>query len=206
MGLYDADVIEKLGKEAYNYILDRVKCGIISAQNMNDISSQLHPHILGNHLRRVNSGKACDEAEFRQILGDWFNKELYDLDQKTALSRLISIINSPSVSLPAEGKRLKQISEGIEAEEKSVKVVVLLSESGVGKSSIGNCLLDLDPTHGFQESGGADSCTKKAREISGSWITNGSKCAIVDTPGLNDSENEDTEHIRGIVDLLCRRE
>ena len=115
MGLYDAEVIEHLGREAYNYIVDRVRCGVISGQHMKDISSQLHPHIFGNHLRRVESGKACDEAEFRRILSDWFNQELYDLDQKTALSKLISILKGPSVSLPAEGKRLKQISDGVEA-------------------------------------------------------------------------------------------
>ena len=114
MGVYDAEVIKRLGREAYNYMVDRVRCGVIRGQHMKDISSQLHPHILGNHLRRVESGKSCDEAEFRQILSDWFNQELFDLDQKTALSRLISILKGPSVSLPAEGKRLKQILDGIE--------------------------------------------------------------------------------------------
>ena len=206
MGLYDAKVIEHLGKEAFDYIVERVKCGVISAQNMKDISSQLHPHLLGNHLRRVESGKVCDSAEFRRILGDWFNQELYDLDQKTALLRLISILKSPSVSLPAEGKRLGQILERIEVKEKSVKISVLLGESGVGKSSIGNCLLGLDSTTGFKESSGADSCTKSGKEISGFWITNGSKCTIIDTPGLNDSDNKDTEHIRGIVEFLRLRE
>ena len=65
MGLHDAEVIQRLGKEAYDYILDRVKCGVIGAQHMSDIANQLHPHVLGNHLRRVESGKACDEAEFQ---------------------------------------------------------------------------------------------------------------------------------------------
>ena len=114
MGLYDAEVIKHLGREAYDYIVDRVKCGVISGQQMKDIAYELHPHILGNHLRRLESGKGSDEAEFRRILSDWFNQELYGLQQKTALSRLISILKGPSVSLPAEGKRLKQISEGIE--------------------------------------------------------------------------------------------
>merc|ERR1719365_245040 len=85
---------------------------------MKDISGQLHPHILGNHLRRVESGRVSDEAEFRQILSDWFNQELYNLDQKTALSRLISILKDCSVGLPAEGKKLKQILDGIEMRER----------------------------------------------------------------------------------------
>ena len=93
MSVYDADVIQQLGKEAYNYFLDRVKCGVINAQHMNDISRQLHPHVLGDHLIRIGSGTKCDEAEFRRILGDWFNQEMFDLDQQTALTRLASILS-----------------------------------------------------------------------------------------------------------------
>ena len=107
MGVHDAEVIQRLGKEAYDYILDRVKCGVITAQHMSDISSQLHPHVLGNHLRRVKppERKACDEAEFRRILADWFNQEMFDLDQQTVLSRLVSIFSNPFLGLPSEGKR-----------------------------------------------------------------------------------------------------
>ena len=205
MGLYDADVIQRMGKEAYDYILDRVKCGVISAQHMNDISSQLHPHVLGNHLRRVESGKACDEAEFRRILSDWFNQEMFDLDQQTVLKRLVSILTGPSVSLPSEGKRLDQILERIKAKEKALKIIVLLGESGAGKSSLGNCLLALDSATGFKESNKTESCTKKTSELSGFWVTNGNECGIIDTPGLNDSDNDDTEHIRGIVEFLRDR-
>ena len=202
MGQYDADVIEQMGKEAYDYILDRVQCGVIGAQHMNDISRQLHPYILGNHLRRVGSGKLCDEAEFRCILGDWFNQEMFDLDQQTVLTRLVTILRGPSVSLPSEGKRLEQILEMIKAKENALKIIVLLGESGAGKSSLGNCLLALDSATGFKESSETESCTKKTSLISGLWVTNGTECAIIDTPGLNDSDNDDTEHIRGIVEFL----
>ena len=202
MGVHDAEVIQRLGKEAYDYILDRVKCGVISAQHMSDISRQLHPHVLGNHRIR---GKACDEAEFRRILADWFNQEMFDLDQQTILSRLVSIFRGPSVNLRSEGKRLEQMLEKIKAKEGVLKVIVLLGETGAGKSSLGNCLLALDSASGFEESSETDSCTKKTSEISGVWVTNGIECAIIDTPGLNDSDNEDTEHIREMVEFLRRR-
>ena len=52
---------------------------------------------------------------------------------------------------------------------------------------------------------GTDSCTKETKEISGYWVTNGSDCVIIDTPGLNDPNNEDTEHIKGIVEFLRLR-
>ena len=105
MAQYDTEVIQKMGKEAYDYLLDRVKCGAISAQHMSDISIQLHPHVHGDHLRRVDSGKACDEAEFRRVLVDWFKKEMYDLDQQNALKKIVDILRGPSVSLCSEGKR-----------------------------------------------------------------------------------------------------
>ena len=91
MGLHDREVIQKLGREAYEYILETVSCGIIGAQHMKDISQQLHRHVAGDHIRRVEQGSKCDEAEFRNILGDWFSKEMYKLDQETALTRLVTI-------------------------------------------------------------------------------------------------------------------
>ena len=105
MGQFDIEVIRKLGREPYDYILNRVRCGVISAQHMSDICSQLHPHVLGNHLRRVESVNGCDEAEFCRILVDWFNQEIFDLDQQTVLSRFVSIFSNPFLGLPSEGKR-----------------------------------------------------------------------------------------------------
>ena len=95
--------------------------------------------------------------------------------------------------------------EAIKAKEKAVKSIVVQGESGTGKSSIGNCLLGLDSTEGFKVSRGTNSCTKETRELSESWVTNWEECAIIDTPGLNDSDNEDTEHIRKIIEFLRRR-
>ena len=62
-------------------------------------------------------------------------------DQKTALTS--SLFDSSSVSFCAEGKRLRDILDEIEERENAVKVVVALGKSGVGKPSIGNCLLSL---------------------------------------------------------------
>ena len=127
MSVYDTDVKKLLGKEAYNYILDRVQCGVISARHMRDISDQLHPHIRGNHQRRVESGALSDGAEFRHILGDWFSQGgLCDMDQQAALTRLVSILRGPPVSLPAEGKRLEEILE--EKPEISVAEVIAIKK------------------------------------------------------------------------------
>ena len=204
--VYDRDASQRMGKEAYEYILEKVSRGVITAQHFNDISAQLHPHVRGSHLRRVGAGRMCDEAEFRCMLSDWFGQEMYDLDQRTVLKRLITIFCSAAVSLPEVGKALKQCLENENLKVKAVKVVVMLGESGAGKSSLGNCLLALDSTAGFKVSSETASCTKDTSEIRGFWTENGSECVIIDTPGLNDSDNEDTDHIRGIVEFLRDKE
>ena len=38
MAQYNADVMLQIGKEAHKFILNRVKCGVISTQHMSDIS------------------------------------------------------------------------------------------------------------------------------------------------------------------------
>ena len=58
------------------------------------------------------------------------------MDHKTALTKLLSIFDSSSVSLGTEGKRLREILDEIKARENAVKVVVLLGESGVGKEIV----------------------------------------------------------------------
>ena len=93
--------------------------------------------------------------------------------------------------------------KNIKERENAVKVVVALGKSGVGKSSIGNCLLSLklrlNSVEGYAVSRRTDSSTNTTSEMSRAWITNRSKCVIIDTPGLNDSNNKDMEHFCGMV-------
>lgn len=215
MGVYDKEVSEVLGSDAFDYLIEEVKRGIISAQHMKDIAHQLHNHVYGKHLQRLESGTHSAEVEFRDILSDWYNKEMCNLEKQTALQKLVTICTSSSVSLNAVGKGIEKL---IKCEDKiklnnvdlmdkeKVKILVLLGESGTGKSSIGNCLLDLNSGSGFRVSSEPEACTKKPEEIVGFWITNQTQCVIIDTPGLNDSEDQDTEHIKGIVKFLRYKE
>ena len=74
-----------------------------------------------------------------------------------------------------------------------------------GRGLEGNFLLSLNSVEGITARRRTDSCTKTTSEMSRAWITNRSKCVIIDTPGLNDSNNEDTDHIRGMVQFFQQR-
>ena len=75
MGVYDKEVIEVIGSGAFEYLREKVKRGIISAQQMKDI---LHDHVFGKHQERLDSGGISDEAEFRSTLCDLHNVEMCD--------------------------------------------------------------------------------------------------------------------------------
>jgi len=78
--------------------------------------------------------------------------------------------------------------------------IVLLGNTGSGKSSLGNALLG-EPR--FDTSNDPLSCTEDPSEVErGFWNGEGKEFEIIDTPGLNDSEGRDTEHIQNIVETL----
>ena len=109
MAVDDKEVEEILGSKCWSLLLGYVKNGRISKQNFEDISRLLSDgltdsRILGNHLRR----NACDEAEWRKMLTDWYNEELYDLDRNAAVEKLARILKHPSVNLRVLAKKVEQ--------------------------------------------------------------------------------------------------
>ena len=196
MGLYDREAKQILGIGIWDEIMKEVGRGAIDDHRMRDIAALLGDKIRGNHLRRMkNNNSYCDEVEMREILSDWYNLVLFGYNSKTAIGELVKIFNDPSVNLP-------QIASFMEKALANVTRIVLLGESGSGKSSVGNCLLGLASDESFEESGGTQSCTLECKEVVGTWITNTKLCSIIDTPGMNDSDNKDTDHMRSIVKFL----
>ena len=69
MGRNDNRVKERLGKEAWNVVIERTKDGTITFQHMKDISQVLDSTVGGNHSRRVkNIFWAYNDFEMREIL------------------------------------------------------------------------------------------------------------------------------------------
>ena len=103
MGLYDKEVKERLGDETYNAILEYVIKGQISNQKLTDFAQQLGQSISGNQSRW---GK-CDEAAMREVLSDWWNESLFELEQHKALDMLEKIFDTRPVFLRPLAKQLR---------------------------------------------------------------------------------------------------
>ena len=130
MGLYDREVKHHLGIGIWDEIMKEVRRGAIDDHSMRDIAALLGDKIQGNHLRRMQkSNDYCDEVEMREILSDWYKLALFGYDSKTAIKELVKIFNDPSVNLP-------RIASFLEKALNNVTRILLLGESGSGKSSV----------------------------------------------------------------------
>ena len=107
MAFHDTKVKKKLGKDVRSAILSSAEEAVISANIMQDIAYKLHRSIGGNHKVRVTSGRPCDKTEMRHILGDWWEKELFQLTSREALQRLVAIFEDPDVDLRPLASQLR---------------------------------------------------------------------------------------------------
>merc|ERR1711962_1951648 len=83
--------------------------------------------------------------------------------------------------------------------------VVIMGQTGVGKSTLANVLLGESPdckNCTFPVCDDHNSCTKETSYGTGPWKGSGVVFTVVDTPGFGDSDNEDTELIDEMMGAL----
>ena len=98
---YDREVEELLGKKVLQLICNYVADAKIDGQKMKEFAKQLGPVSFGKHKTRTEQRRnSSNQPEMRNILSDWYNKELHNLDQVTAVSKLANIFEGPDVYLP----------------------------------------------------------------------------------------------------------
>ena len=115
--LYDAKVKAILGVDIWQRLQRSVGNGEIDAHRMQDIAYKLHEEVGGGHLRRMGPGMkgVPDWFEFREILGHWYQVELFEFEEnrEEAVEKLVSIFKSEEVGLLSLAMQLKRVLPGL---------------------------------------------------------------------------------------------
>ena len=114
---HSGEVEVKLGEHVVDDLIHYVQNGHVSDQSMKDFAQQLgnvgNPNIsnvvYGNHVRRMERDRNRDNsAEMRDILSDWWTKELHDMTTEDALKKLINIFNTRQLRFQDLAKKLEK--------------------------------------------------------------------------------------------------
>ena len=96
----------RIGEDAWQMILGAVREGRVDMVRMEGMARRLGG--VGRHWARRDQGGACDEAEMRMVLSDWFEYgELNSLSREKAVEGLIQLFEDPTISLLPVAKSLK---------------------------------------------------------------------------------------------------
>merc|ERR1711973_590513 len=83
--------------------------------------------------------------------------------------------------------------------------IVILGQTGAGKSTLANVLIGEDPNCNnctFPICTGMDSCTKETTYATAKWLGKGQNFTVVDTPGFGDSDQNDNDLIDEMTKVL----
>jgi len=100
-----------------------------------------------------------------------------------------------------DGQGTDYVSPGLtKTAEAPYPVVLLLGQTGGGKSSIGNCVVGKEGV--FQEGARLSSMTATCQVEVGRWFGKGEGVVVIDTPGFLDSERRDSSFLYGITEFM----
>ena len=106
MSEYEKEAGKKLGGRVFRLLCDAASEDKIDDQKLKDISYRLHGTVGGNHRKR---GRGSSESEFRAVISDWYQVEMFNMTRKTALNTLVEIFEDPSVNLKPLAKDINDL-------------------------------------------------------------------------------------------------
>ena len=106
MSKYEKEARKKLGGQVFRLLCDAAIEDKIDDQKLEDISYRLHGTVGGNHRKR---GRGSSESEFRAVISDWYQVEMFDMTRETALNKLVKILEDPSVNLKPLAKDINDL-------------------------------------------------------------------------------------------------
>ena len=83
--------------------------GAITKDKMEGIAKGLGPYLEKEHKKR----QKCDNLEMNRILGDWFRKDLFDMNGERAMNVLVKIFEKEEIKLKDLATKLKRINKGL---------------------------------------------------------------------------------------------
>ena len=103
---YRREVENLLGKECMTKLLNHVRGGKMSDDQMRDFVEQLgelseiDPNVLfGNHIRRMTRERdRRQDTELLQVMYDWWESKLCEMTQEQALDILVRALSQPEVN------------------------------------------------------------------------------------------------------------
>ena len=115
---YRREVESLLGKECMTKLLDHVRGGKMSDDQMRDFVEQLgelseiDPNVLlGNHMRRMSRDRdRRQDTELIQVMNDWWSENLCEMTKEKAMDILVRALSQPEVSCKHLAKQLNPVS------------------------------------------------------------------------------------------------
>ena len=115
---YRREVESLLGKECMNKLLNHVRGGKMSDDQMRDFVEQLgelseiDPNVLfGNHMRRMRRDKDRDQdTELLEVMTDWWKWSLFEMTQERAMDVLVNALSRPNVKSKHLANQLSLVS------------------------------------------------------------------------------------------------